>query len=390
MPHTTFALKVVLLSSFAITACNNGCGNGANPADGATYEIVSAFPNLTFSKPVDLQNAGDGSNRLFVVEQAGRILVFLNNDTTMTSEVFLDIQSQVDDSGTEEGLLGLAFDPDFSTNGHYLVYYTIGDSSRVSRFTVDSQDSNRTDMSSQQNIITVYQFAANHNGGQIAFGPDNLLYIGLGDGGSANDPNNNGQNRSTLLGSILRIDVSSLPYTIPPDNPYSNNTLGYREEIYAHGLRNPWRFSFDPVTGWLWCGDVGQNAWEEIDLIEKGKNYGWKIMEGSVCRPPTSGCSTGGLELPIWEYENPVVGRSVTGGYVYRGTTLPGLVGAYLYADFVAGAIWTLRYSGEGKPVNELFKDTNLNISSFGVDEANEIYICAFDGKIYTVQKKAN
>ena len=164
--------------------------------------------------------------------------------------------------------------------------------------------------------------------------------------------------------------------------------MGYREEVYAYGLRNPWRFSFDPVTGWLWCGDVGQNAREEIDLIEKGKNYGWKIMEGSICRPPTSGCSTAGLEPPIWEYENPVVGRSVTGGYVYRGTTLPGLVGAYLYADYVAGTIWTLRHSGLGQPLNELFKDTNLNISSFGVDEANEIYICAFDGKIYTIRMK--
>lgn len=388
MRDTTFALRVVLLSSFAVTACNSGGSSRTSLADASTYEIVSAFPKLTFTNPVDLQNAGDGSDRLFVVEQAGRILVFLNSDTTITSEIFLDIQSQVDDSASEEGLLGLAFDPDFSTNGHYFVYYTIGDSSRVSRFTVDSQDSNRTDMSSQQDIITVYQLAANHNGGQIAFGPDNLFYVGLGDGGLGNDPENNGQDRSTLPGSILRIDVSSLPYSIPPDNPYVNNTMGYREEIYAYGLRNPWRFSFDPVTGWLWCGDVGQNAREEIDLIEKGKNYGWKIMEGSICRPPTSGCSTAGLELPIWEYENPVVGRSVTGGYVYRGTTLPGLVGAYVYADFVAGTIWTLRYSGAGQPVNELFKDTSLNISSFGVDEADEIYICAFDGKIYTIRMK--
>lgn len=376
----------LIVAAVMVGACSSSGGNGAAPLSMGTYEIVQAFPDLTFARPVDLQNAGDGTNRLFVVEQPGRILVFVNSDTTNTTDVFLDVQSQVDNSGDEEGLLGLAFHPDFANNGHYFVYYTIGGSSRVSRFTVDAQNPNATDMASQVDVITIAQPYENHNGGQIAFGPDGMLYIALGDGGSANDPQDNGQNRATLLGSILRIAVDTLPYSIPNDNPLAGNLLGYREEIWAYGLRNPWRFSFDPVTGWLWCADVGQGRYEEIDIIEGGKNYGWKIMEGAHCRPPTTGCATGGLELPIWEYEHGGGRVSVTGGYVYRGSRFTELVGAYFYADYLSGEIWMLSYDGTGTPVNELVQDATFRISSFGVDEAGELYICGLlDGKIHTL-----
>jgi glucose/arabinose dehydrogenase len=351
---------------------------------------VQAFPGLTFTQPVDLQNADNGNGRLFVVEQAGRILIFANTDTVQSAEVFLDIRSQASDLGFEEGLLGLAFHPSFAANGHYFVYYSISGPrrTRVSRFTADPQRPDTTAAGSQIDVITISQPYANHNGGQIAFGPDGFLYIALGDGGSSNDPGDNGQDRTTLLGSILRIDIDSDPYAIPSGNPFVNNQDGYREEIYAYGLRNPWRFSFDPVTGWLWCGDVGQGKWEEIDLIQRGRNYGWKIMEASYCRPPTSGCDTTGLEPPIWEYEHTSSRRSITGGYVYRGTRLPGLVGAYVYADYESGEVWALRYNATSDPTNNLLVDMTVRISSFGVDESGDLFICAFDGKIYKLVAK--
>ena len=215
---------------------------------------------------------------------------------------------------------------------------------------------------------------------------DGYLYIATGDGGSGGDPQGNGQNRETLLGKILRMDVDSkdsgLNYAIPPDNPFTGNTEGYREEIYAYGLRNPWRFSFDPLTNRLWAADVGQDTVEEIDLIEKGGNYGWNIMEGSLCFNPPAGCDPKGLELPVYEYEHPL-GDSITGGYVYRGEELPMLQGAYIYGDFVSGLIWGLWYEeGKGNR-NFTLAETGLNISSFGIDEDNELYLTAFDGKIY-------
>ena len=229
MGRISITLIIALVVSGACTS--SGGGGGAAPPPAGSYKTVEAFPALTFTNPVDLQHAPDGTDRLFVVEQAGRILVFLNSDTTNTSDVFLDIRSQVDDVGTEKGLLGLAFHPDFANNGQYFVYYTITDSSRVSRFTVDSQNPDATDMTSQADVITIPQPYSNHNGGQLAFGPDGKLYIGLGDGGSGGDPQGNGQNRATLLGSILRIDVDALPYTIPPDNPFAGNTAGDEHEL---------------------------------------------------------------------------------------------------------------------------------------------------------------
>jgi glucose/arabinose dehydrogenase len=226
----------------------------------------------------------------------------------------------------------------------------------------------------------------NHNGGQIVFGPDGYLYISLGDGGSGGDPLSNGQNPSTLLGSILRIDVDSnfkeRNYGIPADNPFVGNIQGFREEIFAYGLRNPWRFSFDLFTGWLWAGDVGQNRLEEIDIIESGGNYGWNTMEGSLCFSPQIDCNKTRLELPVWEYGRDL-GVSVIGGFVYRGVRLSELVGAYVYGDYGSGKIWSLQFSDENEPINIELVDTELSIASFGVDKENELYICAFDGKIY-------
>ncbi len=241
--------------------------------------------------------------------------------------------------------------------------------------------------------MEVSQPFSNHNGGQIAFGPDGYLYIALGDGGSGGDPDGNGQNRATLLGSILRIDANTASgarnYAIPPDNPFAGNSQGFREEIFAYGLRNPWRFSFDPVTKKLWAGDVGQNLYEEIDIIEKGRNYGWNIMEGFHCYSSAT-CDTAGLTLPVWEYgHNSSGGIAVTGGFVYRGTQLPELYGKYIYADYGSGRIWSLSYSDNDTVNTELLK-TSLNISSFGTDRFNELYMCAFDGKIYRFKLAAN
>jgi glucose/arabinose dehydrogenase len=354
------------------------------------YEVKAAFPNLSFNSPVGIYNAGDGSNRLFVVEQQGMIKVFENIESVTIASVFLDIRDRVI-SGGELGLLGLAFHPNFSLNGYLYVDYTTSNPLRtvVSRFSVSPNNADKADANSEVVLLQVEQPYTNHNGGQIAFGPDSYLYIALGDGGGGGDPLGNAQNLSTLLGSILRIDVDSVSggmnYGIPVDNPFAGNSRGYREEIFAYGLRNPWRFSFDSVTGWLWAADVGQNQREEVDIIQKGKNYGWNIMEGNLCFSPSSGCNKTGLELPIWEY-NHTLGYAVTGGFVHRGSRLPELKGAYIYGDYGSGRIWALWYNGYGAPVNVELVDTSLNIPSFGLDETNDLYICSFDGKIYTLQ----
>jgi len=285
------------------------------------FTIQDAFPGLQFKRPLDFQNAGDGSGRVFVVEQGGQIYV-IENKPAVKAELFLDISNRIDNSGNEMGLLGLAFHPNFKENGLFFVNYTNSTSTVISKFKIDPSNPNKADPSSEEIILTFTQPYSNHNGGQIAFSPnDGYLYIGVGDGGSEGDPNGNGQNCSTLLGKILRIDINKkdpgLNYGIPPDNPFVNNSQGKKEEIYAYGLRNPWRFRFDPQSGRLWAADVGQNRVEEIDLIDKGKNYGWNIMEGSLCYNPPSGCNTSGLELPVYEYQHPL-GDAITGGYVYR------------------------------------------------------------------------
>lgn len=352
-------------------------------------ELERAFPSLRFSSPVGLESAFDGTNRIFVVEQDGIIKVFENNDGVVSTGIFLDISDRVT-SGGEMGLLGLAFHPQYKTNGYFYVNYTNQtDSLRtfISRFSVSPTDPDSADRESEKILLSVTQPYTNHNGGALAFGPDGYLYIGLGDGGSGGDPHNYAQNRSVLLGKILRIDVDSqsggLPYGIPPDNPFVGNLSGWREEIYAYGLRNPWRFSFDAATSLLWCGDVGQSAREEVDLIEKGGNYGWRIMEGTLCHNPRSGCDTSGLIMPIWDYGR-TEGGSITGGFVYRGRKLPQLTGLYVYGDFVSGRIWALAYNGPGSVVNIPLDTAGVyTLSSFGIDEDGELYCCSLGGEIF-------
>jgi len=350
------------------------------------YVIEVAFPNLTFNQPVGIVNPGDGASRLFVIEQTGVLRVFQNSPSVASSSVFLDISSRVLYSG-EQGLLGLAFHPNYETNGYFYVDYVADNPTRtvIARYSVSANNPNQAVTASEFILLEIDQPFPNHKGGQLAFGADGYLYVGMGDGGSGGDPFGNGQNRASLLGKILRINVDSPSqgrnYSIPSDNPYIDNTLGYREEIYAYGFRNPWRFSFDQPTGRFWVADVGQSQREEIDIVGKGKNYGWNIMEGTLTY---SSGSQVGLELPVWEYSH-AEGIAVIGGYVYRGSTLAGLNAKYVYGDYGSGKIWSLQYDGTSAPVNTLLADTSLNLSSFGVDERNELYFCALDGKIYVL-----
>jgi glucose/arabinose dehydrogenase len=370
----------------------NGDGNGNNDV---SYQVTDAFPNLSFNQPLDLQHAGDNSGRLFVVEKPGVIRVFNNESSTTNSSQFLDIRDRVQDSGGEEGLLGLAFHPNYETNGYFYVNYTADNPDRtvIARFEVSGQNPDQADASSEQQILTFAQPFANHNGGQLRFGPDGELYIAVGDGGSGGDPEENAQDRTTLLGSILRIDVDNQEdgnnYAIPADNPYAENSQGFREEILAYGLRNPWRFSFDADNGRLLAGDVGQGRFEEVNIIESGQNYGWDIMEGNSCYEPSSGCDQSGIELPIWEYGRSE-GRSITGGFVYRGPTLDSLIGQYIYADFISGRIWALDYSDPDNPSNTEILNTDISVSSFGVDGDDELYILGFSGSIYRLETISN
>ncbi len=386
MPLKLFSL--ILFFSWPLSACDAQQQMQTNGA----LQLSPAFPALNFSQPVDLQHAGDGSNRLFVVEQAGVVRVFENDPAVTETETFMDIRSRVL-SGGEQGLLGLAFHPDFEANGFVFASYTASGPRRsvVSRFAVDPNDPNRAQEGSELVLLEVAQPFGNHNGGQIRFGPDGFLYIALGDGGSGGDPEENGQDPTTLLGAILRLDVDNPSggrnYDIPSDNPFVGGAGG-REEIFAYGLRNPWRFSFDAQTGLLWTGDVGQNRFEEIDVIENGGNYGWDTMEGAHCFEPSSGCATQGLTLPVWEYDHSA-GGSVTGGFVYRGAGVPELFGRYIYADFISGRIWALDLDGTDVLGNTELFDTNLGIAAFGVDEANELYLTAFDGRIYRFAEAA-
>ena len=350
-------------------------------------EVRRAFPNLTFSRLTNLVQPDDGRDRIFVTEQPGRIRVFPNDQQASSAETFLDIRDRVSERDIEEGLLGLAFDPDFRQNGHFFVYYSAANPRRsvISRFSVSPSNPDVADSGNEFVIMEIAEPFGNHNGGQIAFGPDGFLHIGVGDGGSGADPLGNGQNTGTLLGTILRIDVdgvsSGRSYRIPPDNPFVN-VAGAREEIWAYGLRNPWRFSFDIATGLLWVADVGQNRWEEIDIVEQGLNYGWNIMEGRHCFSPSSGCDTAGLETPVAEYGRSE-GCSVTGGYVYRGSLTPSLLGAYVYGDFCSGNIWGLRYDGQSVTEEMLLARSDLLIASFGQDVAANLYILDWAGGIY-------
>ena len=354
------------------------------------YTIENAFPNLSFSGALYLTNSGDGTNRIFVIEQNGIIKVFPNTASATDTKTFLNISDRVA-SGGEMGLLGLAFHPDYEINGYFYLNYTANNPRRtiISRFQVTS-NLDSADKNSEFEVLVFNQPYANHNGGWIGFGPvDGYLYIATGDGGSGGDPQNYGQSINTLLGKILRIDVDGgTPYAIPPTNPFIDSSGTVRKEIYAWGLRNPWRCSHDPVTGWLWVGDVGQNSWEEVDVVENGKNYGWRCYEGthvynfSGCNLPDS------LYIdPVWEYSHSE-GYSITGGYVYRGAGVPSLQGKYIYGDYATKKLWALTYDGINPANNEHILTVPGPISSFGVDESQELYITSFNGSIYRFTPK--
>ena len=339
---------------------------------------IALAPVLTrgLVQPVFIGHAGDHSDRLFIVEQPGRIRI-LQNDTLQAS-AFLDISDRVDFGG-EMGLLGLAFHPRFSENGRFFVNYTRkpDGATVVAEFQV-SQNSEQA-LRDEQTLMVIPQPYSNHNGGMVAFGPDGYLYIATGDGGAGGDPGNRGQSPDTLLGKMLRIDVDrGDPYGIPPDNPFAKQQSG--REIFALGFRNPWRFSFDRQTGELWAADVGQNQWEEIDVVDAGNNYGWRIMEGNHCFLPPRGCSTTGLTLPVAEYRNQSPSCAVTGGYVYRGKRVGFLRGTYVFGDYCSGRIMGLL---DGQP--RVLLASGLRISSFGEDEAGELYVVDHGGGIYRI-----
>ncbi|HUG93709.1 MAG TPA: family 16 glycoside hydrolase [Planctomycetaceae bacterium] len=391
-------------------------GQVPNPVDG-TIDVAPAiaFPHLRWDgwepvdergravplRPIVLTHAGDGSNRIFVGTQHGVVHVFPNRQDATESKVFLDLSSQVvySDGHNEEGFLGMAFHPRHAETGEFFIYYTTRDAphtSVVSRFRVSQDDADRADPEFEEELLRIEQPFWNHNGGTLAFGPDGRLYIALGDGGAANDPHENGQNLGTLLGSILRIDVdrkdSGKNYAIPPDNPFVGRE-GARGEIWAWGLRNVWRLSFDRETGRQWAADVGQGLWEEINLIEKGGNYGWALREG--CHPfgPKAATAADRLIDPIWEYDHGV-GSSITGGHVYRGSRLPELAGLYLYADYVTGRVWGLRYDESKRQVtgNYGIAENQQPIISFGEDEEGEVYflIVAANGQgIFRFERKS-
>ncbi len=370
-------------------------GSAAAQLDETPFKSVTmerAFPNVFFDRPIVLTHAGDGSGRVFVATQKGTIFSFPNKQdlTEDDLKVFLDMESKVTykDSENEEGFLGLAFHPKFKENGHLFVYYTTSDSphtSVISRFTANKEKT-EVDPKSEVELLRIPQPYWNHNGGTIVFGPDGYLYVGLGDGGAARDPHGNGQNMNTLLGKILRIDVDhkegGKSYAIPKDNPFVGQA-GAKPEIYASGLRNVWRMSFDKKTGQGWVADVGQDIWEEIDLLAKGANYGWNPRES---KHPFGAKGSGPdpkFAEPIFEYHHDV-GKSITGGHVYRGKLVPELGGWYLYADYVGGQVWALKYDFDKKQVvaNRPL-GVAMPIMSFGEDEDGEVYFMTTQGWLH-------
>ena len=384
---TALGAALLLLSA---TLLSQGCSGGGGSA---TQTEPPPFPpaiTLTpiasgFSSPVQITHAADGSGRLFVVEQGGTVRIIRGG--ALLPAPFLDLSTIVtpQQPASEQGLLAIAFPPGFAQRRHFYVHYTdrtgIGNTV-IARYLL-SADPDRADATSREQLLTAVQPFANHNGGQLAFGPDGLLYIGLGDGGSGGDPFGNGQNLSTLLGKVLRIDVLSgqPPYAVPPGNPFGS-------EVWAYGLRNPWRFSFDRLTGDLYIADVGENLFEEVNFQPAadrgGENYGWNVMEGLHCFANPA-CSQAGLTLPVAEYDHSAGNCAVIGGFVYRGNRNPALQGIYLYGDLCSGRIWGLRRSG-GVWESRLLLASTLNISTFGEDEEGEVYVADYRaGEIFRI-----
>jgi len=382
--RSSLILSLVLLIP-ALLVMLPGCGRGSsrtagNPLPGGPPALVLSAFVQGLTAPVGMEVPNDGSGRLLVLEQGGRIRIIQNG--ALIGAPFLDITSKVE-SGGEKGLLGLAFHPSFSSNRRFFVYYTrrlgLQLQSVFSEYAASSSNPNQADASSERVLLVVDQPFDNHNGGQLAFGPDGFLYIGLGDGGNEGDPRGNGQNLQTLLGKILRIDVDSpfaagKQYAVPADNPFA--PPAGLPEIWAYGLRNPWRFSFDNATGTLFAGDVGQDRFEEVDIITSGGNFGWNEMEASHCYPSGSSCSTAGLTLPIMEYPHDASGgEAIIGGFVYRGSAIAGLAGDYVFGDLSSGHIWAGVQDSSGNWTQTLVLTHNLTVSSFGQDATGELYL---------------
>jgi glucose/arabinose dehydrogenase len=349
------------------------------------YRAVQAFANANFPRMIALVPIpGDETHAGVATQQDGIVYRISITDASEPATVMLDVSEQLIDSpGNEEGLLGLAFSPDFQQDRGMYVAYSAGGPRRntVARYAVPG---NAADPASGRVILEVEDFASNHNGGALAFGPDGYLYIALGDGGGAGDPQSNGQSLDTLLGKILRLDVSGDTYSVPDDNPFVGSGRG---EIWAYGLRNPWRMTVDRETGALWAGDVGQGSWEEVDSIERGGNYGWSTMEGFDCFRG-DGCDQTGLIAPRAVYATHQGNTcAITGGYVYRGARLPELVGWYIYADYCSGHVWGVNTADTSEPV--LLMDTDLAISSFAEDPAGEVYLVTFNEAIYGIERAA-
>jgi glucose/arabinose dehydrogenase len=370
-------------------------GSAATPGADASgplpqVQLQRAFPRVTVNEMTGMVQAPDGA--WWVLDRTGKVLRLEDRNDAQPALV-LDIRGRLIDSGSEQGLLGLAFAPDFATSHVFYLNYTAPNPLRtvIGRF-VANPANGTVDAATETVILEIADFAQNHNGGQMVFGSDGYLYFSIGDGGGGNDPQNNGQNLNAMLGKIHRIDVSkpsgNLNYSIPPDNPFAGRSDA-RGEIWAYGLRNPWRFSFDSATGQMWAGDVGESAREEIDIITKGGNYGWKIMEGSQCRAGNT-CDRTGLTLPVIDYENGNGRCAVTGGYVYRGSAIPALRGAYVYGDYCSGEIWALRYDGTKVTEQTEIADLDSPLSSFAQDSSGELYALEFNanGHIFKLTPK--
>ena len=385
-PSIILPVLLVLLAGCGGAAKTENQGSTQPPPLTAAPQVQTQqiFNRVDLSFPTALVQAPNDSSRWFAIERSGHIVVFNNDAVNATRSTFLDISARVDSGANEAGLLGIAFHPEFANNHEVFVSYTApGLTSTISRFR--SIDNNQTlDPTSEEIILTVLQDSGNHNGGNIVFGPDGFLYAGFGDGGGAGDTNGRGQDRTNLLGTIVRVDVDvGVGYIIPPDNPFVQNAPcvqgfggGFCPEIYAWGFRNPWRFSFDSATGSLWAGDVGQSSWEEVDRVELGANYGWNVREGAHCFNPSSGCSTAFVD-PITEYDHSL-GNSITGGFVYRGTAIPDLRGQYVFGDFGSGRIWAVPADSPIGTAAIEIADTGHQIASFGEGVDGELYLLDF------------
>lgn len=403
-------ISLAMGAVLGLMGCGGGGGSAAPPpvppppppppVAAPTVDLQAAFTNLNFQTPVAMTQAPGDSTRWYIVEQRGRLQVFANDPNTLSASLFLDITDRVDNSDSEAGLLGVAFHPQYPATPQVFVSYTatgpgggVPYVSRISRFL--SLDGGLTlQPASEEVLLTVDQDNVNHNGGDLKFGPDGFLYAAFGDGGGAGDPNNNAQQSSNLLGSIIRIDVDTgMPYAIPPSNvfaanagsPCENGVSGGGDcpEIFVWGLRNPWRFSFDTVGGDLWIGDVGQSSWEEVNRAQGGENFGWRVREGANCFNPSSGCSTAFTD-PVTEYDHSV-GASITGGFVYRGSAVPDLVGWYVFGDFVSGRLFAIPADTTSLVSPSELLDSSVSIATFAQDTDGELYVVNYSGTIFQI-----